>query len=136
MWCAIFALVADGGKPLNRWADRDDFDDAVDFVGWYGNTSHRMLGISKWDAYNQYLAYHEGHGGYQRKTFRKKKWLVNAAHKVQSNAERYRIQLARCEDDLDRGWSLWKFSVGMAVQRDGVHVPWEGRKTRAPPKRG
>ena len=96
-------------KTGNRWADRDDFDDAVDFVGWYGNTSHRMLGISKWDAYNQYLAYHEGHGGYKRKTYRKKKWLVNAAQKVERNAKRYRTQLARCEDDLDRGWRLWPF---------------------------
>ena len=90
-------------------ADRDDFDDAVDFVGWYCNTSHRMLGISKWDAYNQYLAYHEGHGGYKRKTYRKKKWLIKTAHRVQGNAKRYSAQLSRCEDELDRGWSLWPF---------------------------
>ncbi len=96
-------------KTGNRWADRDDFDDAVDFVGWYCNTSHRLLGISKWDAYNQYLAYHEGHGGFKRKTYRKKKWLVKTARKVDSNARRYRAQLARCEDELDRGWSLWPF---------------------------
>ena len=96
-------------KTGNRWADRDDFDDAVDFVGWYCNTSHRILGISKWDAYNQYLAYHEGHGGFKRKTYRKKKWLVKTARKVDSNAKRYRAQLARCEDELDRGWSLWPF---------------------------
>ena len=96
-------------KTGNRWADRDDFDDAVDFVGWYCNTSHRMLGISKWDAYNQYLAYHEGHGGYKRKTYRKKKWLIKTAHRVQGNAKRYSAQLSRCEDELDRGWSLWPF---------------------------
>lgn len=96
-------------KTGNRWADRDDFDDAADFVGWYGNTSHRMLGISKWDAYNQYLAYHEGQGGFKRKTYRKKKWLIKTAHRVQGNARRYSTQLSRCEDDLERGWSLWPF---------------------------
>ena len=93
----------------NRGADRDDFDDAADFVGWYGNTSHRMLGISKWDAYNQYLAYHEGQGGFKRKTYRKKKWLIKTAHRVQGNARRYSTKLSRCEDDLERGWSLWPF---------------------------
>ncbi len=96
-------------KTGNRWADRDDFDDAVDFVGWYCNTSHRMLGISKWDAYNQYLAYHEGHGGYKRKTYKKKKWLVKTAQKVEGNARRYRSQLDRCEGELEQGWSLWPF---------------------------
>ena len=92
-----------------RWADRDDFDDVVDFIGWYGAISHRTLGISKWDAYNQYLAYHEGHGGWKRKTYRKKDWLVKVAKKVEARASAYHTQLARCEDDLDKGWSLWPF---------------------------
>ena len=52
-------------KTGNRGADRDDFGDTVDFIGWYGSYSHKRLGISKWDAYNQYLAYHEGHGGFE-----------------------------------------------------------------------
>jgi hypothetical protein len=93
----------------NTWADRDDFEDVADFIGWYGNLSHRKLGISKSDAYSQYLAYHEGHGGYKRRTYLKKKWLINVARKVSRKAERYRIQLARCEKELDRGWSLWPF---------------------------
>jgi hypothetical protein len=93
----------------NRWADRDDFDDVVDFIGWYGSVSHRTLGISKWDAYNQYLAYHEGHGGYKRKTFRDKKWLIKVARKVDRRAQDYSSQLKQCEDSLDTGWSLWPF---------------------------
>jgi hypothetical protein len=93
----------------NRWADRDDFDDVVDFIGWYGALSHRTLGISKWDAYNQYLAYHEGHGGYKRKTFRKKDWLLKVATKVDRRAKSYSAQLKQCEDSLDKGWSLWPF---------------------------
>ncbi|MDX1480556.1 MAG: hypothetical protein R3315_02715, partial [Woeseiaceae bacterium] len=47
-------------------ADRDDFADAIDFVGWYTHLSQRIAGISKWDPYNQYLAYHEGHTGWRR----------------------------------------------------------------------
>ena len=96
-------------KTGNWGADRDDFADAVDFIGWYGNISQRTLGISKWDAYNQYLAYHEGHGGFRRKTYRKKPWLIKVARKVEKRAAAYRAQLARCEDDLDAGWWFWPF---------------------------
>jgi len=90
-----------------RWADRDDFDDVVDFIGWYGSISHRKLGISKWDAYNQYLAYHEGHGGFKRKTYKKKAWLMKVARKVDTRAKNYSAQLKQCEDSLDKGW--WFF---------------------------
>ncbi len=31
----------------NRGHDRDDFRDAINFIGWYTNKSHRRLGISK-----------------------------------------------------------------------------------------
>ena len=96
-------------KSGNRGADRDDFDDAVDFVSWYGRVSHQKLGISQWDAYNQYLAYHEGHGGYTRKTYNSKPWLIKVAKKVSARASNYHTQLSRCEDDLDAGWSLWPF---------------------------
>jgi hypothetical protein len=93
----------------NRWADRDEFEDVVDFIGWYGSISNRTLGISKWDAYNQYLAYHEGHGGYKRKTFRNKDWLIKVARKVEQRSRDYSTQLKQCEDSLDKGWSLWPF---------------------------
>jgi hypothetical protein len=96
-------------KTGNRGADRDEFEDAVDFIGWYGNLSHRVLGISKWDAYSQYLAYHEGQGGFRKRTYEKKPWLKDVARKVDARAKRYHTQLARCEDDLDSGWSLWPF---------------------------
>jgi hypothetical protein len=78
------------------FADRDDFDDAVDFVGWYTAESHRKLGISKWDARAQYLAYHEGHGGYARGTYKRKRWLMNTANRVQRTANNYAAQLKRC----------------------------------------
>lgn len=98
-----FAQALDGTwdhymERTNRHgADRDDFDDATDFIGWYTNISHRKLRISKQNARAQYLAYHEGHGGYKRKTYRKKKWLLKVADKVAASERRYRAQLARCE---------------------------------------
>jgi len=93
-------------KTGNWGADRDDFGDAVDFIGWYGTVSHKTLGISKWDAKNQYLAYHEGHGGFKRKTYKQKPWLVTVAAKVEKNAARYRAQLGQCKDRLESG-SWW-----------------------------
>jgi hypothetical protein len=93
----------------NSGADRDDFEDVTDFIGWYGNYTYKTLGISRWDAYNQYLAYHEGHGGFKRRTFNRKPWLLKVAHKVERRAELYRAQLDRCKDELDSGWSLWPF---------------------------
>lgn len=80
--------------------DRDDFDDAVDFVGWYLHKSQNMNGLPKHDAFNQYLAYHEGHTGYKRGRWRQKGWLINAATAVSAQAERYRSQLRGCNSRL------------------------------------
>ena len=85
-------------------SDRDDFADAVDFVGWYNYQSYKRSGISRKDTYRLYLAYHEGHGGYNRGTYRKKKWLTDVARKVERKASTYQQQLAGCEKDLKRGW--------------------------------
>lgn len=87
----------------NSWADRDDFEDVTDFIGWYASVSNKKLGISRSDAYNQYLAYHEGHGGFQRKTYNGKPWLLKVARKVDDRARAYRAQLQKCEDELDDG---------------------------------
>lgn len=87
------------------WADRDEFDDAVDFVGWYNDQSWRRSGIAKNDSYRLYLAYHEGHGGYNRGTYKKKAWLIDVAHKVERKANIYTSQLKHCEEDLKKdGW--------------------------------
>ena len=91
-----------------RSADRDDFDDAIDFVGWYTNKSHKVAGISKWDPYNQYLAYHEGQGGWKKGTYRRKSWLKDTARKVDYRAKEWGAQLKRCEADLDTG-GWWIF---------------------------
>ena len=90
-----------------RFADRDDFKDAIDFVGWYTDMSNKSVGISKWDPYNQYLAYHEGQTGWQRGTYKKKTWLKDTARQVDYRAQQWGGQLKRCEADLDDGW--WIF---------------------------
>lgn len=79
-----------------RFARRDQFDDAVDFIGWYMNDSNKRLGISKNDARNQYLAYHEGRTGYARGSYNRKGWLLQVANNVGTRAETYRTQLASC----------------------------------------
>ncbi|KRW96580.1 lytic transglycosylase [Paracoccus sp. PXZ] len=80
----------------NRRAQRDNIRDATDFMGWYMNDSSRVLGISKWDAASQYLAYHEGRSGFSRGSHNSKPWLMSVAGKVQARSEVYRSQLASC----------------------------------------
>lgn len=80
----------------NRFADRNDFDDSIDFIGWYMDVSNRRLGIAKDDAYNQYLAYHEGHTGYKRGSHNEKSWLIGTAREVESMGRRYKSQLETC----------------------------------------
>ncbi|MEH8016002.1 hypothetical protein MN202_02040 [Rheinheimera muenzenbergensis] len=99
-------------KEADRfWASRDNFDDAIDFIGWFVDKSQRLNGVSKWDAYAQYLNYHEGWGGYKRGSYHKKAWLVSTAKRVDSRAKAYASQLKGCEEDLKRGW-LWRLFFG------------------------
>lgn len=77
-------------------ADRDEFADAADFIGWYSHHAHLKLGIAKVDAKNLYLAYHEGPEGYQRKSYLRKAWLRRVADKVARNARRFQNQLGSC----------------------------------------
>ncbi|MEE9454626.1 MAG: transglycosylase SLT domain-containing protein [Paracoccaceae bacterium] len=79
-----------------RRAQRDDYADAVDFIGWYMDRSERKLGLAKNDAYSQYLAYHEGHSGYANGSYRGKSWLTGVASEVQAMANRYENQLQYC----------------------------------------
>jgi hypothetical protein len=82
---------------VGRWgARRDRIDDAADFMGWYMDISTQKLGISKWDAQSQYLAYHEGRTGFANQSYLGKPWLMDVSAKVAERAEMYRAQLASC----------------------------------------
>ena len=91
----------------NGWSSRDDFADAMDFVGWYTHKTQRLNGVSKWDARGQYLAYHEGWGGYRNGSYRRKPWLVRVADKVDQRSRRYAAQYNGCKDSLERGGWLF-----------------------------
>ena len=84
----------------------------MDFIGWYNDQSQNINKISKTDAYNLYLAYHEGHGGFRKRSFEGKQWLKNVAEKVSSRSDLYARQLQNCERNLNRG-----FLRGLLSQR-------------------
>ncbi len=92
-----------------QYADRDDFDDAIDFIGWYTNLSNKSAGISKWDPYNQYLAYHEGQAGWQRGSYKQKSRLKKSAKRVDVRARRWSTQLQSCKEALDDPWWMFRF---------------------------
>lgn len=94
-----------------RGARRSDLRDALDFIGWYNDISHRRLNLAKTDAERLYLAYHEGHGGYSRGTYRSKPQLQATARRVSQRADTYAAQLATCEDRFHcrRFYQIWPF---------------------------
>ena len=89
-------------KTGNNNASRANFSDVTDFIGWYTTQSKNIIGISKNDFYNQYLAYHEGQGGWKKKSYLEKKWLIEVAKNVERNAKMYNNQLKDCENSLNR----------------------------------
>jgi len=79
---------------------RTNFADTVDFIGWYYQlflvkNNEETLPFSE-RAAHFYLAYHEGLGGYKRRTYDEKPWLKNKALRVSDRAISYNRQLASC----------------------------------------
>lgn len=95
----------------NSWSSRSDFDDAMDFMGWFITKTHKINGVSKWDARAQYLNYHEGWGGYRRGTHKSKKWLIKVAARVDERSRRYAAQYKGCKEELDSSW-LYRLFFG------------------------
>jgi hypothetical protein len=87
-------------------ARRHDFSDAADFIAWYNWQSNQRAGVAFTDSYNLYLAYHEGHGGFKRGTYKGKTWLLNTAKTVAARTANYDAQLKTCQEQLEarRGW--------------------------------
>jgi hypothetical protein len=94
------------------FADRDDFGDVTDFIGWYGDVGQRRHGISKDDAYSFYLSYHLGHAGYSRSRRRRPSSVERVAREVAAQTNRYDRQFQSCraslDDELD-STALWPF---------------------------
>ena len=82
----------------NKFASRARFKDSVDFIGWYTNKTKSLLKITLNDSFRQYLAYHEGWGGY--KNYKKNQKVILLAKKVENNSNRYKKQLNECKNSL------------------------------------
>ena len=53
----------------NTRANRKNFKDSADFIGWYASKGYYQ-GFDRLDARSLYLAYHEGYGGFKKKSYR------------------------------------------------------------------
>ncbi|MBY7763645.1 hypothetical protein KW426_03850 [Vibrio fluvialis] len=93
-------------RATDYGGSRTNFDDSLMFIGWYTSETQKTLGVSKWDTYHQYLAYHEGRGGFKRKSYQSKPTLIKVARKVEQQAKDYGWQLKQCHQELEdnRSW--------------------------------
>ena len=85
----------------NTGANRKDFKDSADFIGWYASKGYYQ-GFDRLDARSLYLAYHEGYGGFKKKTYRKKSWLIKVADRVQTRSTKYQQQYWGCAKELKK----------------------------------
>ncbi|WP_019223145.1 membrane protein [Bartonella rattaustraliani] len=81
------------GKSFAR---RTSFADAADFVAWYHRQSVQRNGVRFDDAYNLYLNYRMGHGGYARKRGYASRALIQSAQRMANLAKHYEWQLRAC----------------------------------------
>ncbi len=82
----------------NKYASRARFKDSVDFIGWYTNKTKSILKIPLTDPFKQYIAYHEGWGGY--KNYKNNQKVILLAKKVENNSNKYKKQLEDCKSSL------------------------------------
>jgi hypothetical protein len=82
-------------KKPGLFRSRTNFTDTAYFIGWYYELFVDRSN-AKDVAHDFYLAYHEGLGGYKRKTFQNNEWLLNKAAKVSQRAAHYDTQLKKC----------------------------------------
>lgn len=80
----------------NWGARRSNFDDAVDFVGWYHSRTAEKYGVAKDDTFNLYLAYYSGWGGYARGDWRSNAGVQKYARDTEAMAQKYQAQLQGC----------------------------------------
>ncbi|WP_441807880.1 transglycosylase SLT domain-containing protein [Marinobacter sp.] len=102
-WREYLAANGDG-----LFTVRTDMEYALDFVGWYNHLTNRQLDIPFHSPRRLYLAYHEGRGGYARKTYARKPTVTALAKRVQNRAFRYDNQLKSCEQEF-QCWHWYQF---------------------------
>ena len=80
----------------NGSAKRNNFADAVDFVGWYHAKTVAKYSVAPNDAYNLYLAYYSGWTGYSRGSWRSNTSLQRTARETAEMAASYDRQMRSC----------------------------------------
>jgi hypothetical protein len=77
-------------------ADRNNFADAVNFIGWYHNQSHLKNGIELNDSYHLYLAYYFGQVAFDRGEWKNNTNMQKVARSTADMAYSYDTQLQAC----------------------------------------
>jgi len=80
----------------NVMARRNQFADAIDFVGWHYDKSAILLNISRDDVYHLYLAYYLGWTNYQRGAWYNNPPAQRVAQATAQMAADYGSQIQRC----------------------------------------
>jgi hypothetical protein len=80
----------------NKYHRRSNFAHSTNFIGWYVDKTNRLLGISRSNAYLQYLAYHQGQAGFKTGAYKNKKRLLAVAEKTSLNTKKFDQQLKKC----------------------------------------
>ena len=80
----------------NKYHRRSNFAHSTNFIGWYVNKSNKLLGISKNNAYLQYLAYHQGQAGFKTGAYKTKSGSLKVAKKTSYNKKKFDGQLKKC----------------------------------------
>ena len=86
----------------NKFATRIRFRDAVQFIGWFTNKTEEINKIPLTDVYRQYLNYYLGWSNYKNKTYKTDQKAILLAKKAQKQADKYRLQLKKCQKKLNR----------------------------------
>lgn len=87
-------------KSTGEDVSRDDFAAASDFIGWYAHMAQQMAHIQPTDAYDLYLAYHDGIGAFHSRSYLKHPWIIPIANNVKIRAMHYADQLAKCAGQI------------------------------------
>jgi hypothetical protein len=82
-------------KDPGLFRSRTSFSDTVRFIGWYYQHYKKVSRETNQPAYDFYLAYHEGLGGYQRLTA-VNDWLHKKSSSVQKVADEFDLVLRDC----------------------------------------
>lgn len=75
---------------------RSNFDDAVDFVGWYHQKTVSTFGVSPRDTFKLYLAYFSGWSAYKQGAWQSNGSLQKYAMDTATIAANYEAQLSAC----------------------------------------